>query len=238
MFNIELLQAISDWQQGGNLGQKAKRGLALKKAAECLPEKFRVINTSCYRKMALDSCAVWNIGTKYQLDETISSWTISLDVAKRFKGGIPPKGSQGVIFQIMPTDNVEIIINLHELFCCQEFKDFLDTNKNKIQGYQQGIGKYNNTQCEVVISAEYIELSTLFAWGGYTSPESDLAKLYFNHEPSEVELEYFRDLMKKSNLECGEYWLTTADAVSRISEKLKIHAERLSKDKAQRDNTK
>ncbi|EJD6475426.1 hypothetical protein ACUU3R_001080 [Providencia rettgeri] len=237
MFNIELLQAISDWQQGGNLVQKAKRGLALKKAAECLPEKFRVIHTNCYRKMALDSNAVWNIGTKYQLDETISSWTISLDVAKQFKGGVPSRGSQGVIFQIMPTDDVEIIVNLHELFCCQEFIDFLDTNKNQIEGYQQGIGKYSNSQCEVVISAEYIALSTLIAWGGYTSPEFDLAKLYFNHEPSEAELEYFRLLMKESNLECGKYWLTTANAVSRISEKLKTHAERLSKVKAQRDST-
>ena len=236
MFSIEVLQAISDWQRGGDAKQKAKRGKALKEAAGLLPEKFRLIRTNCYRQIALDNGSVWNIGTKYQLSETISSWTTSLDFAKQFKGGVPPIGYQGVIFKITPSDDIKVVVNLHELFLCQEFLDFLAANKDKVNGFHQGIGIYGNTQSEVVISTEYLSLSALFAWGGYTSPESTLAKMFFGHEANVEEIESFRDLMNQAGHKCGAYWLTTPDAVNRVSEKLKMHGERLSKIKAQQES--
>lgn len=208
----------------------------MKEAAELLPEKFRSIHTNCYRQIALDKGSVWNIGTKYQLSETISSWTTSLEVAKQFKGGVPPIGYQGVIFKITPSDDIEVIVNLHELFLCQEFVDFLATNKDKVNGFHQGTGMYGNTQSEVVISTEYLALSALFAWGGYTSPESTLAKMFFGNEANDEELELFRDLMNQAGHKCGAYWLTTPDAVNRVSEKLKMHGERLSKIKAQQES--
>ena len=233
MFSTDLLQAISDWQRGGDAKQKAKRGKALKEAAISLPEKFRSISSNCYRQLALEKSSVWNIGTKYQLSETISSWTTSLDVSKRFKGGVPPVGYQGVIFKITPSDAVEVIVNLYELFLCEEFNDFVDENKDKINGFHNGTGKYGNSQLEVVVSTEYLNLSTLFAWGGNTSSETDLAQIYFGHKANEEELELFRDLMNQAGHICGEYWLTTPDAVSRVSEKLKKHGKRLSEIKAQ-----
>ncbi|MDO8333298.1 MAG: hypothetical protein Q7T35_01340 [Nitrosomonas sp.] len=236
MFSLELLQAISDWQRGGNASQKARRGIALKEAAKDLPETFKKISSNCYRQIAMDNSSVWNIGTKYQLSETISSWTTSLEVAKQFKGGVPPKGYQGVIFKISPIDELEVIVNLQELFECNEFKDAIEEHKDKICGFHSGIGKYGNSQLEAVISTEYLKLETLFAWGGYTSPESELAEIYFGHIASEDELRIFRDLMNQAGHKCGAYWLTTADAVQRVSEKLKVHGERLSEIKKKQEN--
>ena len=60
--------------------------------------------------------------------------------------------------------------------------------------------------------------------------------MYFGHEANEGELELFRDLMNQAGHRCGAYWLTAADAVNRVSEKLKKHGERLSKLKAQQKN--
>lgn len=238
MFNIQLLQAISDWQRGGDAKQKEKRGKALKEAARCLPDKFRSTEVDCYRQIALEKNSVWNIGTQYKLSETISSWTSNLDVAKQFKGGVPPSGYQGVIFKITPTDNVDVIINLHELFACQDFADFLAENKNKVDNFSQGTGKYGNTQCEVVISTDSLELKALFAWGGYSSPEQTLATMFFGHEPTTQELELFRDLMMQAGHNCGPYWLTTPDAVERVSEKLRHEGERLKKIKEQQEDAK
>jgi hypothetical protein len=232
MYTVELLQAISDWQRGGDPKQKAKRGATLKEVSKDLPEKFKSISTNCYRQIALDQTSVWNIGTKYQLNETISSWTTSLDVSKQFKGGVPPVGYQGAIFKITPSDNLEVIINLHELFQCGDFNDFLESKKDNINGFHKGTGLYGNNQHEVVISAEFLNLNTLFGWGGYTSRESDLAEMYFGHKANDVELKIFSGYMDQAGHKCGPYWLTTTDAVKRVREKLKFYGERLSKTKA------
>ena len=224
MFSLELLQAISDWQRGGDVKQKAKRGKALKDASRDLPKNFKEIRSNCYRQIALDSGSVWNIGTKYQLNETISSWTTSLDIAKKFKGGVPPVGYQGVIFRISPSDESEVVVNLDELFRSNEFRDFIEANKHDVNGFDQGMGRYDNSQSEVVIKTEYLKLSALFAWGGYSSPESQLAEMFFGHAANSEELNLFRDLMNQAGHKCGAYWLTTPDAVNRVSEKLKQHA--------------
>lgn len=236
MYKIELLQAVSDWQRGGDAKQKARRGKALREAAKDLPKMFRSISANCYRQIALEQKSVWNIGTKYQLSETISAWTTSLEVSKQFKGGVPPIGYQGVIFKITPEDDLDVILNLHELFQCDEFNNFVELNKDQITGFHKGAGLYGNSQNEIVIATDFLSLESLFAWGGYTSPESELAKMYFDHEATDEELEIFRDLMDQAGHKCGAYWLTTNDAVERISEKLKFHSERLSKIKRQQED--
>lgn len=227
MFTLELLQAISDWQRGGDTKQKLKRGNALKEVAKKLPNKYKSISNECYRQIALDGSSIWNIGTQYKLRETISSWTTSLEIAKKFKGGVPPIGYQGAIFKVSPINNLEVIINLNELFNCIDFKEFLELNKRKIRDYDKGTERYGNSQQELVISVEYLNLDSLFAWGGYSGSENQLAELYFGHPANNQEIELFQDLMRLAGLECGPYWLTNKEAVMRVSEKLKYHAERL-----------
>src|SRR5260370_975565 len=98
MFTRDLIQAVSDWQRGGSPRQKAARGLKLKAEAATLPDQFRQCSSSCFRQIALPKGSVWQLADTLELPETISSWTVSLDVARTFKNGVPPPGSQGVIF--------------------------------------------------------------------------------------------------------------------------------------------
>src|ERR1700677_2875515 len=51
-FTLQLLQAINDWQRGGDHKQKVKRGAKLKQFAAGLPEKFRTCSATCYRQEA------------------------------------------------------------------------------------------------------------------------------------------------------------------------------------------
>ena len=225
-FSNELLQAVSDWQRGGDAKQKKRRGAALKAAAIDLPDSFKSSET-CYRQIALDKSAVWRVGAELKLAETISAWTQSLEAAKNIKGGVPPLGYQGVIFRIDPTPD-QIVVNLAALYVDEIFCSRMEEMKSEINGYWEGAGKYGATQVEVVLEIASLPLDSIHSWGGYSSPEPQLAEMFFGHTPSQTELQTFHELMEKAGHRCGPYWLSTPDAVSRVAEKLKFHAERLS----------
>jgi len=191
MFSVELIQAISDWQRGGNTTQKAQRGKLLKKLCGSLPDEFKTVPKTCYRRIALDKKAVWAIGTKYYLGETISSWTTSIDVCKDFKGGVPPRGWQGIIFQASNLNRKDVIVNLEALFNNYIFIKFAKDNVKDISGFEFGMGKYWNCQREVVIELRTIPLGSIHSLGGY------------------------------SNIFNCPYWLSTKSAVERVIEKLK-----------------
>ena len=92
-FSLELLQAINDWQSGGDHKQKIRRGDALKALARDLPAEFRTLPSVCYRqeltkKIGSGSCFL-KISCPRQL------WTSSHDVARYFKGGVPPEPLKG-----------------------------------------------------------------------------------------------------------------------------------------------
>ena len=101
-FSLELLQAINDWQSGGDHKQKVRRGAALKAVARDLPAEFRTPPSVCYRQEAHEKDRVWKLLAENKLPETIASWTSSFDVARDFKGGVPPEPLKGVIFRFAP----------------------------------------------------------------------------------------------------------------------------------------
>jgi hypothetical protein len=226
MFTKNLIQAISNWQRGGDAKLKQARGAALKTEAEKLPKEFRQ-PAKCFRKIALDGHSLMYMGTYYQLSETVSSWTKSQDVAKAFKRGVPPAPWQGVIFSITPAAE-SVILDLSSLFANAEFCAAVQQHKSSIEAFEHGIGRYGDSQQEVVLELGKLPLDSLVAWGGYTSPELRLAEMYFGDKPTEVQMAEFRDLMKKAGHQIGAYWMFTPEAVARISEKLKHHAARLS----------
>ena len=226
LFTKELIQAISDWQRGGDAKQKKRRGEALKAEAVKLPEKFRSTRAECFRQIALDGKHLIRLGCEYQLFETLSSWTKSKCVAKDFKGGVPPEGWQGVIFNIKPTEEC-VILDISSLFDDAEFVGALGKFRNEIVGISDGIGKYGSSQYEVVIEIENLPLESLAFWGGYSSSEHELATIWYDHEPDQDEIERFRSLMIEADAQVGPRWLSGEEAVERVNEKLKYHSKRL-----------
>jgi hypothetical protein len=116
-FPLPLLQAISDWQRGGDAKQNKARGKKLKEACASLPDKYRACSMCCFRQIALPKGGVWDLIGEDRLPEKISSWTLDIEVAKGFKGGVPPEGQgyQGVILCLRPPPT-SVIINLSELY--------------------------------------------------------------------------------------------------------------------------
>lgn len=221
MFDINLLQAINDWQRGGNAQQKKSRGLRLKEAAKQLDPEFKRVSLCCFRQIALDKSSLWKFGDTLHLTETISAWTTSLELAKQFKGGVPPAGLQGIIFEILPVPST-VIVNLSTLFRDETFRCACEVLKNEIVGYSDGIGRYRGTQHEVLLEIESVSLANVYALGGYSSSHEIIARRFFGHEPTQEESRWFDELLARSARKSGPNWLLGEPKDRVVSKMLRI----------------
>ncbi len=240
VFERSLLQAISDWQRGGDARQNRKRGIALKDACASLPRKYRSSALCCFRQIALPKGGVWDLIGEDRLSEKISSWTTSIEVAKRIKGGVPPQhqGYQGVIFCLRPKCE-DVIINLAELYRAPSFKAALEHNKASITGCHEGAGRYANDQSEVVLEIAAVTQQDIYSMGGYSSPFEQLVDIaadaaYGLHATQEQ-----RDalLLKAEQVraESGPHWLDPK-ATQRVLNRLQAPSAQLREIKRQQDS--
>ena len=72
-FSIEFLQAVNDWQRGGDAKQNRKRGESLRSQCRSLPETFRESPLVCHRQIALPKSGVWDLIGAGKLTEKVSS---------------------------------------------------------------------------------------------------------------------------------------------------------------------
>ena len=213
-FDLSVLTAINDWQRGGNHKQKVRRGEALQKACNTLPRRFRTCNQLCYRQEAHEKDRVWQLLADEALPETIAAWTTSINLAKQFKGGVPPAGLQGVIFALVPSEE-QVVLNLIEVYADTEFQKACKALGPMISGFSLGIGKYGSSQSEVVLNVEKLATDTVTSYGGFSSTIEDLAALAIGHPPSPEELELFITMTESAAVRPGPWWLSS-EATRRV----------------------
>lgn len=231
IFSLPLLQAISDWQRGGDAKQMNRRAQELKKECASLPEEYRTCLLVCFRQIALPKGGVWNLIGEDRLPEKISSWTIDLELAKAFKGGVPPEGQgyQGTILYLHPPPG-SVIVNLYRLYSDEDFVDSLEKNKSNITGYSLGAGRYHNSQSEVVLEIHEVTQEDIYSLGGHSSSIEELVALAADlvyRRPSTPEEQ--QDLLLKAEaagVNAGPQWLNM-DATRRVLARTKPQAERL-----------
>jgi hypothetical protein len=225
-FTPVLLQAISDWQRGGDSKQIKKRGEKLKALCAGLPDEYRSAPSACFRQLALQKASVWDLIAEDFLPERVSSWTLDPDVAKAFKGGVPPDGWQGVVLSIKAPPN-GVIVNLWKLYQTQEFLDALDHYKHSISGFSEGAGRYHGTQCEIVLEVDAVTQDDIYSLGGYSSGFDDLvsqaAEIIYGTAPTPaalVDLEWKSEHLRTT---AGPRWLGY-DATRRVLQRTKSAA--------------
>ncbi len=206
-FTLEIVQAVSDWQRGGDHNAKVKRGVALKRACARLPSSFRTWGGPCYRREAHEKDRVWQLLADNHLPETIAAWTTDLDIAKTFKGGVPAAELRGVIFKLHPPA-ASVIVNLSALNADAEFHDACQRHQSQVSYYGGGIGRYGDSQKEVVLEIASLDRASIHAYGGYSSSREDLAELYFGRVPSDDDLAAFDRLCLQANAGAGPWWLS------------------------------
>lgn len=240
---LSLLQAVSDWQRGGDAKQNLRRGLALKAACASLPEQYRTSALVSFRQEGLEKGSVWDLIGENCLSEKVSSWTFDIKVAKAFKSGVPPDGQgyQGVIFCISPPPTSRVIVNLRELYKSPEFCAAMDRNKLDIVGFSDGAGRYRDSQSEVVLEIDAVSQGDIYSLGGHSSPFEQLvalaAKLTYGREPTPQEVEKL--LLKAEHVreQAGPKWLTP-EATKRVLARTKPKAEALAEIKRTQTNQK
>jgi hypothetical protein len=230
-YPLQLLQAINDWQCGGDAKQNIRRGRALKKACESLPERYRTCALCCFRQVALPKGGVWSLIGENCLPEKISSWTIDITVAKEFKGGVPPKGQgyQGVILCMHP-QQASVIVNLKELYQDPAFVEELERNKDRIKGYYKGTGLYGNKQSEVVLEVASLSPQDIYSLGDHSSAFERLVavaeNLLYGGAATPNERKTLMLDVEPLRSQAGPMWLAP-DATQRVVERMKPHSERL-----------
>jgi hypothetical protein len=209
-FSLELLQAINDWQLGGNRRRKKTDGLRLKRLASALDPQFRRCDLVCYRRVALDKASVWILGDTLHLKEEISSWTSNLDVAKNFKGGVPPKGWQGVVFAFEPSTQA-VVLNLAALYRDPTFLQECKRLSSKIRNFSSGIGYYGDSEEEIILDIPELNIRDVYALGGYSSDRLTLARAFsrqlYRREPTARDLQYFDTLLQRTGEQLGPAWI-------------------------------
>jgi hypothetical protein len=236
MFQREFLQAVSDWQRGGDEHQKTRRAQRLLVEAEKIDERFRRCNFVCFRQMALDKPGLWKLLAEERLPERISAWTVELRIAKTFKGGVPPEGWQGVIFVATPPPD-SVILNLDSLYRCPEFQAALQRESHSITGFADGAGRYGNSQAEVIISTESLDTQNVYALGGYSSDRDTLIRMMFGEEPTSALIAWFEEQKARAGVELGPMWLED-EPLQRVLTRMRPHVERLRAVKALQSATK
>lgn len=239
-FKLSLLQAISDWQQGGDAKQNRRRGQVLKEACASLPESYRTSLLACFRRVGLEKGSVWNLIGEDRLDEKVSSWTFDIEVAKEFKNGVPPDGQgyQGVIFCIKPPPSSRVIVNLRELYKSSAFCAAMESNRSAITGFSDGAGRYWDCQSEVVLEIEAVTQEEIYSLGGHSSPFEQLvaqaADLTYGRAATPEEVEALLLKTEHVRSQAGPKWLTL-EATKRVLARTKPKAEALAKIKLGRE---
>lgn len=224
-FTKNCVQAVNDWQRGGDHRQKVRRGEKLKQEALSLPAEFRTCEALCFRQEAHSKDRVWQLLANNKLPETIAAWTTDLAVAKDFKGGVPPHDLLGVIFSLWPPAG-SVVVNLTALYGDSDFLEAVRKFEPEIISFSDGIGKYGNTQQEVVLELESLTAHEILFYGGYSSSRDRLR--IDGRMPTPEELAEFDALCAEAGVALGPWWLSE-DGTRKVLARMEPHIARLRK---------
>lgn len=226
MFQLSLLQAVSDWQRDGDHEQKLKRGNSLKACVSGIDQRFRTCDALCFRQEAHETDRTFKLLAGCGLPERIASWTLDLEVAKNLKNGVPPEGLQGVIFSIIPPKD-SVVVNLDALYSDPEFCAAMEKHKSKINYYQDGAGKWMNSQREVIIELENLNATDIECYGGYAGDIDHLVVDFValhHHFPTE------NNLLELS-LRAGKAWWLSKDGTQSVLKRMQPRIEAIKKNR-------
>jgi hypothetical protein len=159
------------------------------------------------------------LADEFELPESISAWTLEPCIARQLKGGVPYPGQQGIIFAVSPPLGA-VIANLRRLFADADFRAAAERHKTNVTGFYDGIGRYENSQSEVVLEITKIALSDIFELGGYSSERGELIRRCFGENATPEQIADFDRRLAEAGETVGPAWVGD-DAKDRVIAKLR-----------------
>ena len=151
-------------------------------------------------------------------------------MAKQFKGGVPPPEWRGVIFKLIPPPGT-VILNLVALFADAGFLAAMEAHRSSIVGFHDSIGRWRDTQGEVVLELGSLDPATVYSYGGFSSDRETLAALQFQRKPTTEDLAAFDAQSRNAGVTPGEWWLSPSGTQA-VLKRIEPHFPRLRAKKA------
>jgi hypothetical protein len=78
---------------------------------------------------------------------------------------------------------------------------------------------YADSQFEVVLEVNTLPLSSVYAFGGFSSSRQEIARIFFGGDPSLEQMRLFDGIVQRSGQQLGPRWIT-GDAKDRVRAKM------------------
>lgn len=140
---------------------------------------------------------------------------------------MPPEGLQGVIFAITPL-STSVVVNLDAVYKDPGFREACEQLRHRLTDFESGIGKYGDSQKEVVLEIANLTPKHVLHYGGIWSSREDIAEMLFKRQPTKEDLEFFDRLCEKAGTRRGAWWLSASGSRA-VLHRMKPHIERLRK---------
>lgn len=232
-YDKDFIQAVNDWQRGGDHRQKLRRGTRLKELCIDISPGLKECGEVCFRQEAHETDRVWQLLADNCLPESIAAWTIDIGVAKDIKGGVPPAGLQGVIFSIEPAPEA-VILNLVSLYADPDFGGAVEELKSQIDGFEKGIGRWAGSQKEVVLELANLDAAAVYCYGGYIGTHEQLADVARSLGVIPEELTDMDRRLTDARIQPGDPWWLSDETTKDVLRRMQPHIERLRERKARK----
>ncbi len=211
IYDDQLLRAINDWQAGSI--DKVKKAGVLRDAAQAhTTQYFRACAKECYRVLDLSQKDVFTLFKKGRLPEAISSWTVDLSVAEKFRNGIAGKQGFPVIITRRPSPE-EIVLNLDRLHGSKRFQRSIGQSAANLKYLK----KWMNSQREVILAVNQFTLQEdIQSWGGRIGSEDQLKLAARETDVPEKDIAKLPELLQAKGIQAGDQWWLSRSGAAKV----------------------
>jgi hypothetical protein len=173
LYTRELIDAIDDWQAGSR--GKERKAARLIKVSRHLPESYRTVPAEVFRQLRANARLA--VGVAFDaMTDFVSSWTTSLDVAKHFRESDGDRTKVLMIFRRRPAAG-DVILDLNVVYADPDFMDTVQDTEKRFSCRFNGIGSWQNGQCEVVLNETVMCNDDIISLGAFRDLDAVLPRL-------------------------------------------------------------
>lgn len=125
-----------------------------------------------------------------------------------------------------------MVLNLTALHADPTFQAAVETHKASIDGYHDGLGRWGDSQCEVVLELGNLDQASVHSYGGFSGNRETLVELHLQRKPSPEELAEFEELAKKAGIIPGGEWWLSESGTQAVLTRMQPHITQLKQKKA------
>ena len=182
-YTLDFIQTVNDWQAYGM--RERKNEIAQKLRSFSIDDHLKKCDKPCYRitdfRNHVKERSIFDAFLNQRILFGVTSWTTDYKVAQNFyKEGIPLYPYEGINYIIKITNCSNIILNIESLYSDTAFIKACEKHKKNIKEYSKGIGRFGNTQKEVILDIESVSVDNIYAFWGTSSTKEDFYKKYIN----------------------------------------------------------